>query len=370
MLKKYDLENVLDFILRIQNVQDNFRDNVLQSMCEIFGYQYLTFFLSDVNLCLKYPVSTSNVSHTLNTYTQYYFNTDIFHYNNIPTHLLSHNVVKITDIMPVKQFQKTEYFNDFLKKNNLYHQVILPLNVDNNNLGVIAVLKSKEMNDFNNDEINLLNKINRYIAQNLKIYLDINNLKREQNIYKKCSSTLPIGLMILDSNLSLFYLNENANTYCNEISEKKKLTTYTNRKPVKNVINLLSSHLLNQNVNLNTKLKIQIESYCFQVFPFIIPDNYNCIETIYVVYITNNYELEDNTINKNMIWNKLTKREIEIVDLLYKGFTNKKIAEVLYLSNHTVKTHIQNIYSKMKVKNRTSLMYKLNNIHPMNSKIY
>lgn len=362
MLKKNDLENVLDFVLRIQNIEDDFRNNVLQTISEIFGYKYLTFFLSDSNLCLKHPVSTNNLSHTLNSYTQYYFNTDIFHYNNIPKHLLSHSVVKITDIMSIQKFQKTEYFNDFLRKYSLHHQVILPLNVDNNNLGVIAVLKSKDMNDFNNDEIILLNKINRYIAQNLKIYLDINRLRKEDYIYKNCSYTLPIGLMVLDSNFSLFYLNENAKLYCSKICEAEKINNRINNKPVQNIINLLTNHLLTNFVAQNKEFKIKISSYCIQVLPFMIPDNFNNIETIYAVYISNSYEYKSLNDN-NEVFNKLTKREIEIINLISKGCTNKKIADTLYLSNHTVKTHIQNIYSKMEVNNRTSLMYKLNNIN-------
>lgn len=49
----------------------------------------------------------------------------------------------------------------------------------------------------------------------------------------------------------------------------------------------------------------------------------------------------------------LTTREIEILDLLCSGTQNKIIADLLSLSENTVKVHIRNIYKKMNVRNRT-----------------
>ena len=49
----------------------------------------------------------------------------------------------------------------------------------------------------------------------------------------------------------------------------------------------------------------------------------------------------------------LGKRELELLDLLDQGLSNQDIAERLFLSPHTVKTHIRNIYSKLDVSSRT-----------------
>ncbi len=53
---------------------------------------------------------------------------------------------------------------------------------------------------------------------------------------------------------------------------------------------------------------------------------------------------------------KLTKRERELVELIYQGKSNKEIAEELFLSESTVKTHIYNIFRKMEVKNRIEVI--------------
>jgi DNA-binding NarL/FixJ family response regulator len=50
---------------------------------------------------------------------------------------------------------------------------------------------------------------------------------------------------------------------------------------------------------------------------------------------------------------QLTPRELQILPLIAQGMQNKTIAGELGLSEHTVKLHTHNIFSKLKVSNRT-----------------
>jgi DNA-binding NarL/FixJ family response regulator len=49
----------------------------------------------------------------------------------------------------------------------------------------------------------------------------------------------------------------------------------------------------------------------------------------------------------------LTGREVEILQLLALGLTNKQIAVRLGISMHTVKFHVSSIFGKMGTTNRT-----------------
>jgi two-component system response regulator DegU len=55
----------------------------------------------------------------------------------------------------------------------------------------------------------------------------------------------------------------------------------------------------------------------------------------------------------------LTKREKEIISLLLLGLPNKALSERLNISEKTVKTHLNSIYRKMKVNNRTQVVTSL-----------
>lgn len=52
----------------------------------------------------------------------------------------------------------------------------------------------------------------------------------------------------------------------------------------------------------------------------------------------------------------LTRREIEVITLLRKGYSNAKIGEVLYVSEGTVKKHLSNIFGKLDLYNRAEAM--------------
>jgi DNA-binding NarL/FixJ family response regulator len=54
----------------------------------------------------------------------------------------------------------------------------------------------------------------------------------------------------------------------------------------------------------------------------------------------------------------LSKRESEILDLLAKGHRYREIAEILFISKDTVRTHIRNIYEKMEVTSKTEAVIK------------
>jgi LuxR family maltose regulon positive regulatory protein len=54
----------------------------------------------------------------------------------------------------------------------------------------------------------------------------------------------------------------------------------------------------------------------------------------------------------------LSKRELEVLQLINEGLTNREIAQRLFISLSTVKSHTGNIYSKLGVNNRTQAVAK------------
>jgi RNA polymerase sigma factor (sigma-70 family) len=53
------------------------------------------------------------------------------------------------------------------------------------------------------------------------------------------------------------------------------------------------------------------------------------------------------------LFEELTPREMEVLQHLIKGFANKQIADVLGISEYTVKDHLKRIYAKLQVVDRT-----------------
>ena len=49
----------------------------------------------------------------------------------------------------------------------------------------------------------------------------------------------------------------------------------------------------------------------------------------------------------------ITKRELEILELISKGLSNREIADKLFVSENTVKTHSSRLFDKLSAKRRT-----------------
>src|SRR5512137_723060 len=52
----------------------------------------------------------------------------------------------------------------------------------------------------------------------------------------------------------------------------------------------------------------------------------------------------------------ITAREAEIIRRLIEGQDTRRITEALFISDHTVKNHIHNIYRKLGIRNRVQLV--------------
>ncbi len=59
----------------------------------------------------------------------------------------------------------------------------------------------------------------------------------------------------------------------------------------------------------------------------------------------------------------LSKRELEVLQLMSNGLSNNEIAERLFVSLSTVKTHSSNLFQKMDVKRRTQAIEKAKSLN-------
>jgi DNA-binding CsgD family transcriptional regulator len=55
----------------------------------------------------------------------------------------------------------------------------------------------------------------------------------------------------------------------------------------------------------------------------------------------------------------LTPRETEIACLVLKGFSNKEIGALCFISELTVKDHVKHVFKKVGIRSRAGLLYQL-----------
>ncbi|MFC3093438.1 DNA-binding response regulator [Alteromonas sediminis] len=79
------------------------------------------------------------------------------------------------------------------------------------------------------------------------------------------------------------------------------------------------------------------------------------------IYISSNLKERLNQVGKFSLDNTqtvLTERQLEILNMVKRGLTNEQIGNVLFISERTVKSHLQTIFKILNVKNRVSCVQK------------
>ena len=61
----------------------------------------------------------------------------------------------------------------------------------------------------------------------------------------------------------------------------------------------------------------------------------------------------EKTLNKDVNIDALTPKEKEVLSLAAKGLSNKEIADKMFVREVTIKTHLNSIFKKLNVTNRT-----------------
>jgi ATP/maltotriose-dependent transcriptional regulator MalT len=77
-------------------------------------------------------------------------------------------------------------------------------------------------------------------------------------------------------------------------------------------------------------------------------------KTIQISVPVSNFQFDPSRLEKLGI----SKREFEVLELMAQGFSNQEIADKLFVSINTIKTHSANLFSKLDVRRRTQAIQK------------
>lgn len=105
---------------------------------------------------------------------------------------------------------------------------------------------------------------------------------------------------------------------------------------------------VNEDQKMVSGLKNGADDYI--VKPFILP---NLLARMEAVLRRSMRQTDSSRNKKNISLTPLTAKEKEVLELVSQGFSNKEIADKMYVREVTVKTHLNSIFKKLKVTNRT-----------------
>ncbi len=262
--------------------------------------------------------------------------------------------------------QPTEYYTDFLKPQKIHHKLIANLVAEQEIYGRIVWMRSRKAGRFTNEEIRLAKAISPYLAHALAYNELRERLKLKGKILDYIEKQSSVGFILLDDRLQVVYINPKAEelfdglngSACGGSGRKQMLSQFVEdcRKMMTGMKGRPSDFAAiprKRTVDVGNHNRFAVTYKTFYHTPgaentmlFMV-----CIEELQPSLDTAPQHLADSY--------HLSKREIDVAGLLFSGLKNAQIADKLFISEITVKKHLQNIYHKVGVNNRTSLISKM-----------
>ena len=346
---------------------DELRRAVLRLLERILEADSSTFFLisePEKRLKLFRCVARGIDDKFLGLFHRYYHGLDPF-----PKKLFSaYTDVLITDeVIPYRSLMRTEYYHDFLKPQCIHHQMSINLKSGNQLLGVVSLFRPRNVKAFSSKHKAKAKMMAPFLAGALEKTLAFDKIFKIEAIIKSIVSELPYkGIVVLDGSLEPVYYNENAVSIFSNLNQTKKHLK-TPLGPLPKEVYLQCKDLLNP-----AGLRVTAKPHQHQ-FTILSPCNRQKISVhLRLIALWENplllvcLEPEEHILClSNQLKDRgLTRRELDVVYQLSVGLKNTEIGERLFISPYTVDNHLKSIYRKMNVKNRTSLVHRLNQLTP------
>lgn len=352
-MKTQDYQQLVSLLTNISKGDKDARYYILDTLQVWYENYPIAFFLTNENEQFIDPLSI-NISHqVMEEYNKHYYQIDIFHSHNIERKLLKKDIIHITDIMTIHSFERTEFYQHVLSRIGVYDEIALPLHYDNQLLGIIGIMKPATYGAFTGEEINYAKTVRSSILPSFSTHLQLQKQRNENKLLLNCIDQAPIGTMIFDDKQQIIYHNELVSMYIDDIF------AMPNTNLNKAMLEDLLSRLNYGSYYYSSCLHSSLHNYDIKIVPFAVPRLTHSFGTLFALYIQKKQPIKNLNYRQLSLNYGLTNREYEIILLMKQGLSNKDIATQLFLSTHTIKTHIQNIFRKVDCYSRTEMIHKL-----------
>lgn len=372
LLRSQDFKDILHIMTIISSSldKDTFREKLLDSFLRIFHMENSIFFLADESLKLTDLMGINIDRKYTQAFIDYYHRDDPFRL--IQGRFHGNRIISLENLVSYPSFLKTEYYNDFLRPQNIYHKTVIYLKSGTELLGIAGLFRPKGFGSFSEKETRMMRILAPYLSQGLKNIDVFRRIQLENSIFKMADQDSFSGLIILNDSMGLVYMNKWAKDFCKMLAGAHQ----GHRKPsngegsyplVPSLITENCYHLREQMKNnpldivplpVCRILKLSEYSQYSLSSQILTKEMSKANRIFYMVKI--NERTHEVTLNTGALERDfgLTKREIEILLNIFNGSKNAEIAEKLFISEITVKKHLQHIFEKIGVGSRTALILK------------
>jgi DNA-binding CsgD family transcriptional regulator len=359
-LSVQDLERLFRFSLLINKSYENFEYAVLDALSECLDMHFTSYTVANHNndgtRSIVRNVSRSIEEETLDIYKRELYKKDIFlnYFNEKRYNAVSRNIFTSNDFPP-DTFRNSEW-GKFLAKYNIGHQAVIGIkNTMNPPSHTVSVYKPLDAEPFSEYEIELFHRIGMVFHSAVSKFKEHIKARLTSDIIGSFSDTMGMGYAVADPCTNdLLCHNESFVQHSEQLSDKQSMQAIVNE-----LVELVNAQGASSPFDRKVRQCV-VDGYtvisCMKKVTT--PDGFRKYLVLAINKPRGTGEAGE---TKAALMNRfdLTSREAEVAVLMTKGYENTEIADRLYISMSTVKSHVHSIYSKFGVSTRTEFIRRL-----------
>ncbi len=265
-------------------------------------------------------------------------------------------VIVSDQLVHYRSFERTEFYNDFFRPISVHSVLGITLHSGTKSVGLLAVHRPKRALPFNRGD---QAKARLAIPGLLTALQRVRSLERAtecDSILENLVMDLPCeGVVILNSELCPVFCDARARELL-RVAPGQPLNTVR----IPNAVSRVCRKLMEENDRSGKSPAPRIEFDLHgtkKLGARVRLTSAGSMGVRLIIYFEN--EQKSLVCDHKLKVLGLTKREIDIAQLVCRGQTNSQIAENLAISERTVENHLRSVYTKSKVHSRTNLIYRL-----------
>ncbi|MFV1998482.1 MAG: response regulator transcription factor [Acidiferrobacterales bacterium] len=364
-------KEVFNFMESLASVEempevDTFRKSTLRCLMDLLRASQAAFYLVDsksqsINLDtgLGYGIDFSSLR---TQYRQHFEQLDPFRQHAVE----KVGVTLLSEVVSEQSFVKGEFYNDFLKQQDILHALNISLTANGDCIGVVALCRSASEPDFTLKDKAKAICLRPYLNKALRRRMTYEHANELSWLLSTSLQGLDhVGVILLDRNLNEVYSNTAArhllSSFNGSSGSSNSLITGDRITLPEPLISFCQQqfHSTYSDVNTGTEIssliinsgrtsiRVKVKKVSGRFFGE--QKQYLCMN----IHCSEEPPFQLSLSRATEF--RLTAREIEVVQAIAKGSSNAQIGEDLFISCNTVKNHLKNIFAKVGVRNRTEL---------------
>ncbi len=359
-LSTQNLSDITDISFQANEAEsmDDLRKQIVDIAHRAFESTSTIFWLTDEDNRMIDPVMRDIQNQFLLPYKSYYFKQNPFDPINID--LRQRSSVLMEQLISFKNFQKTEYYNDFLKPQAIHRQMAIYIRQGNKLKGVLGMHRSVKKS-FGEKFLFMGDMIAGQMTAAFEKLSLMEELGKTKDFLKMIQTNTATGMILLDENRRCIFSNTKADQICSRLARTYAPFEFSGNEPglipgilFEDCRKTMDSPMVFKQKTLSLGPG---ESY-FIKCQSIDRKISGASKIFFMVTLEDDRSIHQ--MNEAMLKDRfgLTRREIEIISYICKGFTNLEIADTLFISQGTVKNHLKHIFAKTCANSRTHLIHK------------